>query len=665
VPADLVDTYADAAYTTPQTTFAPGATVYARGGLAGSTGSYRFVYTNPSATVVRDTGCIVRNLSDINAFDSLTLAANAPGGTWNVRFIEYGSDPPRDTTCTSVVRDRSTPFTVLALLTPTVSTTIHNAAHAAVTTVPVGTTVHDFVKVDGGTGNPVPTGSVTVDWFTNGACSGPPVATSAATPLGAAGTVDVTAFSFTVNSAGDRAFKAHYSGGGGYTTADGGCETLNVADDTVTTVVRDASGNDISNTTVPGGTVVHDDATVAKTSGTPAAAPNPTGTVTFTLYDNGTCDGNVVATDPNEPLNSSGTASSATFTTPAVLGPYSYLAHYNGDANYPQHDGPCEPFNFDGVPPVTTITLDPSTPDSCCWYIFAVRASISATDVGTGVAETRCVLDPAVPPATFDDLPATPCPYLAPGAYILTEGIHTLYAASRDVAGNKETPVSKMIKLDKTPPTSTMGPQPTFQPNPGPFTVSWSATDATSGVKDYDVRYRVAPAGGSFGAYTQWFTDTTQTSAQFTPTPGSTVCFSVKARDNACWEEPHYGPEVCTTAPYDDPSLAHYGSWSTVTGSGYFGPGVSRSTSPGNKLTLASLRGSVIGVLATKQPGGGTIELRWNGFTKATINLNAASVQKKQLITFNLGSVQTGTLDIVQTGYGTVDIDAAGAYKDS
>ena len=83
---------------------------------------------------------------------------------------------------------------------------------------------------------------------------------------------------------------------------------------------------------------MHDEATVAKTAGTPAGVPAPTGTVTFTLYDNGTCNGNVLATDANKPLNGSGVATSATFTTPATGGTFSYLAHYNGDANYPAHD---------------------------------------------------------------------------------------------------------------------------------------------------------------------------------------------------------------------------------------------------------------------------------------------------------------------------------------
>src|SRR5262249_53109832 len=113
----------------------------------------------------------------------------------------------------------------------------------------------------------------------------------------------------------------------------------------VATRVLDASNTDVTgSTTITPGTIVHDEATVTKTAGTPAAVPAPTGTVTFTLFTGTTCNGAVVATDPNKPLNGSGVATSVTFTTPAAAGGFSYLAHYNGDANYPSSDGPCEPF---------------------------------------------------------------------------------------------------------------------------------------------------------------------------------------------------------------------------------------------------------------------------------------------------------------------------------
>ena len=87
-------------------------------------------------------------------------------------------------------------------------------------------------------------------------------------------------------------------------TAAGGSgdASKNWSDDTVTTQVHDPAHNDITGTSVTGGTIVHDQATVAKAADTPAGIPAPTGSVTFTLYDNGTCNGNVLATDPNVPL---------------------------------------------------------------------------------------------------------------------------------------------------------------------------------------------------------------------------------------------------------------------------------------------------------------------------------------------------------------------------
>src|SRR4029079_19117787 len=74
-------------------------------------------------------------------------------------------------------------------------------------------------------------------------------------------------------------------------TASGGSgnASKNWADSTIVTNVRNAANADVTNTTVPAGTVVHDEATVGKTVGTPAAVAAPTGTVTFTLYASGTC----------------------------------------------------------------------------------------------------------------------------------------------------------------------------------------------------------------------------------------------------------------------------------------------------------------------------------------------------------------------------------------
>jgi hypothetical protein len=124
----------------------------------------------------------------------------------------------------------------------------------------------------------------------------------------------------------------------------------------------------------------------------------------------------------------------------------------------------CDIGAFEFVPPPdteapsTTIALDPTEPNGQNgWYTSAVGLKVSASDGtggGSGVAETRCVLDPQSVPTSFDGLPSDPsCPYLVSGASVSADGLHTLYAASIDEEGNKEPIVSKGFKIDKTPPS--------------------------------------------------------------------------------------------------------------------------------------------------------------------------------------------------------------------
>ena len=110
-----------------------------------------------------------------------------------------------------------------------------------------------------------------------------------------------------------------------------------------------------------------------------------------------------------------------------------------------------------------------------------MHATVSADDgAGSGVSETRCALDPVSAPASFAELPAG-CPYLDAGADVTSDGPHTLYAASKDNAGNAETPVSVAFKIDATPPAVTCAATPTFRLNQGAATVSATVGDPTSG----------------------------------------------------------------------------------------------------------------------------------------------------------------------------------------
>jgi Tol biopolymer transport system component len=138
----------------------------------------------------------------------------------------------------------------------------------------------------------------------------------------------------------------------------------------------------------------------------------------------------------------------------------------------------------DDAPPTTTIALSPAEPDGLAgWYVSKVHATVSAVDdaSGSGVAETRCVLDPETPPASFDATPAG-CAFMATGDDVAVDGVHTLYAASRDAAGNEETVISRTFKLDRTPPTVSCSAAPsTFRLNEAGASITAIVTDVTSG----------------------------------------------------------------------------------------------------------------------------------------------------------------------------------------
>ena len=110
-----------------------------------------------------------------------------------------------------------------------IRTDIHDASNQVVTVGTLGTTVHDFVTVKGQLGQPVPTGSVDVEWFLNGTCTGIHAARSGLIgPLDANGQFEATVFSFKLTAFGARSFRANYFGDNNYFGVDGACEPLKV-----------------------------------------------------------------------------------------------------------------------------------------------------------------------------------------------------------------------------------------------------------------------------------------------------------------------------------------------------------------------------------------------------------------------------------------------------
>jgi hypothetical protein len=107
-------------------------------------------------------------------------------------------------------------------LTPTVATSIHNSAHAVITTAQPGDTVHDSATVTGS--GPTPTGNVTFTVYLGSqSCGG------TGTPAGTV-TLDANGVAHPSSDAivpdGGLSYMAHYNGDGTYLPADGPCEPL-------------------------------------------------------------------------------------------------------------------------------------------------------------------------------------------------------------------------------------------------------------------------------------------------------------------------------------------------------------------------------------------------------------------------------------------------------
>jgi hypothetical protein len=274
----------------------------------------------------------------------------------------------------------------------------------------------------------------------------------------------------------------------------------------------------------------------------------------------------------------------------------------------------------DVTPPALPAVTVTSAHNGSTWSKdTTIDVTISSSDTGSGLAgySVRWEGYTPVTPDTTIDVP--------PGATTLTspaqpQGNRYLHIRAVDVAGNwSEVRHVGPLKVDGTAPV----PSVTTPDVPYRITVStsipvaWTATDAPgSGVKSYDVyaeraRYDRTTAG--FEAPVLWKSATTATSGTFTGVVGYTYRFSVRARDNA-------GNVSALTAkryvmlPADDTSLARSGTWTTSTGSSYYGGEASRSTVTNSFVRLnARDTGHYLAIVMTKCPTCGKFRVYVNG----------------------------------------------------
>ncbi|HEY6197522.1 MAG TPA: hypothetical protein VI231_02840, partial [Candidatus Binatia bacterium] len=308
------------------------------------------------------------------------------------------------------------------------ATNIHNAAHATVTAVAAGTTVHDQATLTANGSLPVPTGTVTFSWFLNGTCADTPAQTSVTFTL-TSGAVDGTTFTQTPNTSGSFSFQASYSGDGTYNSATAGCEPLSVGkiDPTaVTTAIHNAAHATV--TSVAAGTTVHDSAAVSGSLAT------PTGTITFKWFENGICSGAATQTSGAFTLTS-GAVDGTTFTqTPVDASKtYSFLASYSGDNTYNAKDAACEVLSLNKIDPAVATEIH----DTAHNVVTSVAAGTTVHDKAT-VSGTVGTPTGTVTFSWFTNATCTGSPSQTSSALALVSGIvdATTFAQTPGVSGS-------------------------------------------------------------------------------------------------------------------------------------------------------------------------------------------------------------------------------------
>jgi len=145
-------------------------------------------------------------------------------------------------------------------------------------------------------------------------------------------------------------------------------------------------------------------------------------------------------------------------TTPALGdGPHSFSVTASSPTAGTDLSPAIQSFSVDTVAPDTAITIAPvpgfgvQVADTTYTGSVSIEHSMSDPEPSGGGTAMRCSFDPASPPATFDDLDPA-CPLTTDAV-----GTHTVYAASRDFAGNVGPVASTTFTILAVPETSITG----------------------------------------------------------------------------------------------------------------------------------------------------------------------------------------------------------------
>jgi hypothetical protein len=283
--------------------------------------------------------------------------------------------------------------------------------------------------------------------------------------------------------------------------------------------------------------------------------------------------------------------------------------------------------------------------------------TVTGVDVALLNAASTVVATASVAPAAITagswSTPLTVPAGSATGAYSVT-------ATCNDV-----TPIvytAAALSVDGTAPVTRMLWPPAPFLTSGDIPVRFTATDAGSGVLDYDLQATLATYRG---APSPWFdvdTDTPQTIGFLPTNPGFNACFRARAHDKAGNLGPWSAPK-CTSTPVDDRSLTRSRGWKKTSSSTAYQRTLSTVSKKGATLTLKNVHARRLAVLVRECPTCGSFTLSLNGRKLGTYSTKSSRTRNRVLILAPRRSLAVGTVVITTTSKKTVAIDGLGVSQ--
>lgn len=195
-----------------------------------------------------------------------------------------------------------------------------------------------------------------------------------------------------------------------------------------------------------------------------------------------------------------------------------------------------------------------------------------------------------------------------------------------------------------------------------PVTVTWTGTDAGSGVARYQLAVSV-----DGGAYRRFASDLRVPTAGRTLAPGRRYRFRVRAIDRAGNASPWVDSRPTAVSALRDrsPALRYEGAWRTVSG-GTLAGGTERVSLQSGARASVAIRARGVAWVATVGPGRGRARVFVDGVLAATVDLHSpGSVTRRVVWTARWPSIGDHRIAIRLTGNpgGRVGVDAIGILR--